>query len=272
MTEKPGKEKKESIREAIAAMQQRQPVASAKSNSHQASEKQGEVAAKEKARAVVAAAKKSSMDGSKCFGDGPQWNQQGEGNSYESRKQEDGEKGDQSIAGPIKRPNQFMSHDQINLPGDVMHVPYLFELTSIMLTLNPMTLFYWLLSDPPLKKMRYSVESQVKSIPSNAKPASRAPSQANSVKPGTNRYSSTTPALTSASSHPASSVLTCAITITNTQVPIKIKQDLDAIYTYNGALLDHKETTGLECDVACASPIKGKRHLNSEVSTLFITI
>ena len=49
MTEKPGKKKKESVREAIAAMQQCQPVASTNSNSCQASKKQGEVAVKEKA-------------------------------------------------------------------------------------------------------------------------------------------------------------------------------------------------------------------------------
>ena len=142
-----------------------------------------------------------------------------------------------------------------------------------MLTLNPTTLFYWTLSDPPAKKMKYSVESWAKSIPSNAKPASRPTSQANSVKTGkssTNRYGSTAPALTSASSRAASSVLTSAITITSAQDPAKIKQDPDSIYMYDGGLSDHEETAGVERDAAYASPIKGKRRLNSEVSTFFI--
>ena len=273
VTEKLGKKKKESVREAIAAIQQGQRVASADSNSRQASEKRGEVAVKEKARAVVIEAKKSLKNVSKRFGDGPQWNQRGEGNS---RKQENPEKGDRSIdkCSPVKRPNLNMSHDQIDLPGDVTtYVTYSFELTTIMLTLNPTMLFYLTLSDPPPKKMKYSVESWAKSIPSNAKPASRATSQANSVKTGkssTNRYGSTTPALTSASSRPAGSILTSAITITSAQVPVKIKQDPDAIYTYNGALSDHEETAGLERDAAYASPFKGKRRLNSEVCTSFI--
>jgi hypothetical protein len=157
----------------------------------------------------------------------------------------------------------------------MMYVTYSFELTSNMLTLNPTTLFYWTLSNPPPKKMKYSVKSWEKSIPSNAKPASCTTSQANSVKTGkstTNGYGSMAPALTSASSHPASSVLTSTITITSAQVPVKIKQDLDAIYTYDGALSDHEETAGLKCDAAHASPTKGKRHLNSKVSTLFIIL
>jgi hypothetical protein len=144
-----------------------------------------------------------------------------------------------------------------------------------MLTLDPTTLFYWTLSDPPPKKMKYSVESWAKSIPSNAKPASRTASQANSVKTGkstTNGCGSTAPVLTSASLRPASSVLTSAITITSAQVPVKIKQDPDAIYTYDGALSDHEETAGLERDAAHASPTKGKRRLNSEVSTSFIIL
>ena len=156
-----------------------------------------------------------------------------------------------------------------------MYVTYSFELTSNMLTLDPTTLFYWTLSDLPPKKMKYSIKSWVKSIPSNAKPASRTASRTNSVKMErltTNSYNSMAPALTSASSHPASSVLTSAIMITSTQVPIKIKQDLDAIYTYDGALSDHKETAGLKHDTAHTSPTKGKRRLNSEVSTSFIIL
>jgi hypothetical protein len=60
-TEKPGKKKKQSVREAIAAIQQGQTAASAYGNSG-ASEKQAEVAAKEKVRVAVAEVKKS-VDG-----------------------------------------------------------------------------------------------------------------------------------------------------------------------------------------------------------------
>lgn len=139
-----------------------------------------------------------------------------------------------------------------------------------MLTLDSTTLFYWTLSDPPPKIKFSAVESWAKSIPPG--PAKPATSQAISVKTRksyTNR-SSTTPGLTSATSHAASSVLTSAITITSAQDPIKIKQDPDSIYAYNGGLSDHEETAGLERDAAYASPIKGKRRLNSEVSTSFL--
>jgi hypothetical protein len=151
-----------------------------------------------------------------------------------------------------------------------------------MLTLDPTTLFYWTLSDPPLKKTKYSVESWAKTIPFNARPSSRAPSQTNSVTGKTAKSvksygssgRSTAPALTrtGVSSRSASSVLTNTITITNAQAPqtVKIKQDTDAIYTYDGALSDCEETAGVERDAAFASPTKGKRRLDSEVSTLFI--
>ena len=160
-----------------------------------------------------------------------------------------------------------------------------------MLTLDPTTLFYWTLSDPPPEKTKYSIDSWLKNVQSK-KLASRSMSQTNSVKTGvTGRtsakpYGSTAastagarsaPALTSAgvSSRSTSSVLTNAITITNAQVPlaVKVKQDTDAtIYTYDGALSDHEETAGLERDAAIASPVKGKRRLNSEVSTFLIAI
>jgi hypothetical protein len=134
-----------------------------------------------------------------------------------------------------------------------------------MLTLDPTTLFYWTLSDPPQKIKSSTVETWAKSIPSSAKPVI---SQA-TVKTGkssTNRHSSTAPALTSASSRVTSSVLTSDITITSAQDYVKIKQVPDSIYAYDGGLTDHEETAGVERDAAHASPIKGKRRLNSEVS------
>lgn len=68
----------------------------------------------------------------------------------------------------------------------------------------------------------------------------------------------------------SASVLTNNITITNPQVysnAIKIKQDKpeDAIYTSDRALLYYEETTGVKREAALASPIKGKKRLNSEV-------
>ena len=147
-----------------------------------------------------------------------------------------------------------------------------------MLTLDQTTLFYWSLSDPhPSKRMKYSVESWAKTIPSNA--ASRTTSQAGSVKTGTRRPSSTgtgkrhngsTPALTSsqslASSTQAASILTNDINITNAQVPeAKVKQDPNAIYSYDGALSDKEEINGVERDAYHASPIKGKTRVSSEV-------
>ena len=156
---------------------------------------------------------------------------------------------DQTIAncGAVKRPNQNMTqHHDVT-----MYVTYSNSLTAIMLTLDPTTLFFWTISDPPPKKMKYSVESWAKYIPSNAKPASCAPSQA----------------LTTASSRSAtSSVLTSAITI-SAHVPLKIKQEPDSVYTYDGGISDREETSGVERDAAHASPIKGKKRLTSEVST-----
>ena len=269
MAEKSGKRKKESIREAIAAVQERTaPITEFDSNSGRASEEWGEtMAVKHTARGAV--------NNPKRFGDGPQWGRQGKGNGDEGRKE--GMITDQSIAncGPVavavKRQNQNMTHGQMDHPDDdvTMYVTYPNLLTAIMLTLDPTTLFYWTISlDPAPKKMKYSVEAWAKSIPSNAKPASRAPSQANSTKTGKSstmkHYSFTAPALTSGtSSRSVASVLTSAVTITSG--PVKIKQDPDSIYTHDGAISDCEETAGVERAAAHASPIKGKKRLTSEV-------
>lgn len=85
------RKKKESIRDAIAAIQQ-----ATSADSGQASEKRGEDEV-----TAVEGGKKSKSSGGKRFGDGPQLNRQGEKN------------GGRSL---IKRPNQ--NKDQIGLPGD----------------------------------------------------------------------------------------------------------------------------------------------------------
>jgi hypothetical protein len=88
VTEKPVKKKKETIREAIAAVQQGQPVLHTVADGRQASGMR-EVVGKEKAPVVVTEVKKLAKDVSKRFGDGPQWNRCGEGNSYEGRKEDE---------------------------------------------------------------------------------------------------------------------------------------------------------------------------------------
>jgi hypothetical protein len=85
-----GKQKKESIREAIAAIQQATSADSSREVAVTVAEEG------EKSKDVVSTAS------IKRFGDGPQWNQQGKGGT--------------DIKGTIKRPNQYK--DQIDLPGD----------------------------------------------------------------------------------------------------------------------------------------------------------
>ena len=127
-----------------------------------------------------------------------------------------------------------------------------------MLTLDPSTLFYWNLSDPPPKKLKHAVESWAKSIPLNAKPPSHAPS------------SHVTPSLTHGSSRSTGrSVLTDAIIVTSKVArPAQIKPDPDFIDIHDGGLSDHDEIRGRERDAAVFSPPKGKVRLNSEVSIL----
>jgi hypothetical protein len=212
----------------------------------------------------------------KCIGDDPQWSK-GKGDcGDEGRKEED----DYSIAATVaavKHPNPNAPHecDEMDQDDVMMYITYP-NLTAVMLTLNTTTLFYWTLSlNPTPKKMKFSVEAWEKSIPSNAKPTSCAPSQANSMKTGkssgtTKHYNSTAPTLTSGtSSCSVTSVLTSAVTITSAaHVPPKIKQDPDTIYTQDeGGISDCEEITGVERAVAHASPIKGKKHLTSKVHT-----
>jgi hypothetical protein len=139
-----------------------------------------------------------------------------------------------------------------------------------MLTLDPSTLFYWNLSNPPAKKLKHSVQSWANSIPVNAKPPSRAPSHANTVtttKSGTSRINAV-PSLTYASSRSTGrSVLTNSIAVTHTgPPPVRIKPDPDYITIHDGGLSDHDEIRGRERDAAVVSPPKGKIRLNSEAS------
>jgi hypothetical protein len=93
-----------------------------------------------------------------------------------------------------------------------------------------MTLFFLSLSDPPSKKMKYSVESWVKAVPTNAS-VSRPMSNANSVKTGKSKSAGTCPSsnrtapalITSRSHASSSSVLTGAITISSAKAPETVK-------------------------------------------------
>jgi hypothetical protein len=143
-----------------------------------------------------------------------------------------------------------------------------------MLTLDPTTLFYWSLSDPP-KKIKYSdsVHTWAKGVSSNAKPESRATSQTNSVK--TRKSSSgkrIDPSLSASRSQAtasSASVLTADIAITDNQVSqgVRIKQEKGTIFSFDGGLSDCEEVDGVERHAALVSPVKGKRRLDSEVST-----
>jgi hypothetical protein len=241
--------KKESIREAISAINQGHADMKGRGGT-------AEVVVKGKAPGV--------SEQEKRLGDGPQW----------SKRQGDSKENDESGPTPVKRSNQNMSQDLEH--GDAAMYVTCFFLTSIMLTLDTTTLFYWTLSDPPSKKIKYSIESWAKTIPSNIKPASRVPSLANSAKTGkssinrSGESARSAPALTSASSRADScSVLTSEITITSAHhdVPVKVKQDSNSVRLYDGGLSDHEEMTGVERDAAHASPIKGRKRLNSQVST-----
>jgi hypothetical protein len=126
-----------------------------------------------------------------------------------------------------------------------------------MLTLDPSTLFYWNLSNPLTKKLSYSVESWAKSVPINAKPPSRVPSHAPTIRSTT----TTVPSLTNISSRSSGcSVLTDAIAISSKGVPsIRIKPDPDAIDIRDGGLSNHDEIKGHERNASVLSPIKGKK-------------
>src|SRR5882724_11269436 len=145
-----------------------------------------------------------------------------------------------------------------------------------MLALNPMTLFYWDLSNPPAKGFKHSIESWTKSISANTKPASLAThSQANSVRSGKfsgSRSVSVIPALTNATSRSTDvSILSDTVAITRTQVAlVRIKPDPNLIIICDQGLSDHDEISGYEHEVAVTSPVKGRNRLNSEVSVLFL--
>src|SRR5882724_5663632 len=151
-----------------------------------------------------------------------------------------------------------------------------FHHSKAMLALNPMTLFYWDLSNPPTKRFKHSIESWTKSISANTKPASWAThSQANSMRSG--KFSSSCsisviPALTKATYRSTGvSILSDTVAITCTQVaPVQIKPDPNLIVIHDQGLSHHDEISGYEHEVVVTSPVKGRNFLNSEVSVIFL--
>src|SRR5882724_4437680 len=100
-----------------------------------------------------------------------------------------------------------------------------FHHLTTMLALNPMTLFYWDLSNPPANRFKDTIESWTKSVSANTKPASWAThSQANSMRSGkfsSGHSISVIHALTNAMSHSTGvSILSDTVAITFTQVAL----------------------------------------------------
>ena len=145
-----------------------------------------------------------------------------------------------------------------------------------MLSLNPITLFYWYLINPPMKRFKNSIEPWIKSISANEKSASwPTHSQVNSVRLGkfsSSHSISVIPSLTNAMSWSTGvSVLSDTVAVTHTQVdPVQIKPDPNLIIICDQGLSDHDEISGYECEVVVTSLVKGRNQLNSEVSVLFL--
>ena len=140
-----------------------------------------------------------------------------------------------------------------------------------MLTLDQSTLFYWTFSDSNAKKRKHAIDEWAATIPNNAKPASRAPSQT-TTRSHKSRSNSALPSLTSGTSRlTAPSVLTNNIKIVThpALAPVKVKAepapDIIEIYS-DGGLSDNDEMRGIEREAAVTSPPKGKKRITSEVS------
>jgi hypothetical protein len=154
-----------------------------------------------------------------------------------------------------------------------------------MLTLDQSTLFYWTLSDLNIKKRKHghAINNRASEIPSNAKPISHATSQVSHApsqmahKPSSNHFILPLPSLTSGTSgSTAPSVLTNNIQIVShiAPRPAKVKPELiDIRVNSDAGLSDNNETNGNKCKAAVDSPLKGKKHITSDVCCfLLITI
>lgn len=242
--------------------------------------------------------------GSKCMGDGPVWQPEAKpaerkfvmrGPNFLPVDRDDldwlmdgGDNGpDQSLS--KKRSNGSSSEVEI-VAESKPQAPAIKRCVSAfstspstaMLTLNPTTLFYWNLSNPPAKKVKYSesqgIEVWSKTIPRSSKPppsqpTSRAQSQTGTQNSFKTLYSSksqaVTPSLTSGSTRSSvPTALTNKIVLsTEKTAALQIKPDPDASFMVNdNGLSDNDEMRGVEREAAVATPHKGKARLDSKVS------
>ena len=145
---------------------------------------------------------------------------------------------------------------------------------STILTLDPTTLFYWNLSNN-LEKHKFEgsvVSKWARSIPDDAKAASRASSHASSI--GKQSIRSAAPSLTNQSTITVTSVHTSDIQHPQIHIRPKPKDNVaallntnDQFYAHDIAISDREETQGEEHDEAVNSPPKGLGvRLGSEVS------
>jgi hypothetical protein len=198
-----------------------------------------------------------------------------EGSDVESIPKARGEemvKGKGKVKADPKHRDRNIGTDQ--RPSDTKRVPpklkrhvyslfRLFLLSCLMLTLDATTLYYYFLSEATNGKKSFSsgINDWAASIPSNAKPASRATTIS---KPGSRARppNSTVPPLTNASTWSSSnSVLTKDIMITKKATPPA------KITIVDGGLSDEDETAGFEREAAVTSPPKGKQRVTSAVCT-----
>ena len=120
---------------------------------------------------------------------------------------------------------------------------------SLMLTLDPTTLFYFSLRDLDFKNNHAGlIQDWATKIPRNAKPESTRSKATPSLTHGSTRSSHAPPSARSA---------------LNT---VKIGEHDDSIKIAEGGLSDVDETKGDERDAAIKSPPKGTRRITSSVS------
>jgi hypothetical protein len=146
-----------------------------------------------------------------------------------------------------------------------------------LLTLDHSTLFYWTLSDASHKKWKHP--SAIKEWVSESKGRTTVyASQAQASISISTRTKSAAgiPSLTSGVSRSSASVLTNNVIVScRASDSVKVKTNPGSApgptvsIRDDGGLSDNDELRGGEQDVAINSPIKGKRHVTSEVFFLF---
>ena len=140
------------------------------------------------------------------------------------------------------------------------------------LTLDESTFFYWTLSDVPPKRGS-AINEWASAIPTTH---SKSTGLLQGPKSISSRTKSIIPSLTAGSSSCSSAtpVLTKNIKVIShesmDQVKVKDESQPDVISLSNeGGLSDNDELDGKEWEIAINSPPKGRKHINSEVTSHF---